>query len=53
MDKPKTRHIKLDVHTLAYLGDFVLTFEKAVQQKIRNTLSNIKSHNQESKQSFQ
>lgn len=39
MDKPKSRFIRLDAHTLAYLGDFISIFEKAIQQKARNIAS--------------
>jgi hypothetical protein len=39
MDKPKPRYLKVDAHTLAYLGDFLLFFEKSVKE-----LAQVKAH---------
>jgi hypothetical protein len=39
MDKPKPRYLKVDAHTLAYLGDFLLFFEKSVKE-----VAQVKAH---------
>jgi hypothetical protein len=43
MDRPKQRPLKLDAHTLAYLGDLVSMYEKTIQQKVKDiNIENIK-----------
>jgi hypothetical protein len=39
MDKPKPRYLKVDAHTLAYLGDFLLFFEKSIKE-----IAQVKAH---------
>lgn len=36
--KPKSRHLELEAHVLAYLGDFLTTFEESIQRIALNTL---------------
>jgi hypothetical protein len=39
MDKPKPRFLRVEAHILAYLGDFMNSFEKSIQQQARNLAS--------------
>jgi hypothetical protein len=44
MDRPKQRPLKLDVHTLAYLGDLVNMYEKIIQQKVKEKIVDVKNN---------
>ena len=43
MDRPKQRPLKLDVHTLAYLGDLVNMYEKIIQTKVKTIVPSLPS----------
>ena len=31
MEKPKARHVSLDISTITYFGDWIVNFEKTIQ----------------------
>ncbi len=45
MDTPKQRFIKLDIKTLAYLGDLMNTFEQSVANITKKTVIEAGSKN--------
>jgi hypothetical protein len=46
MDIPKQRFIKLDIKTLAYLGDLMNTFEQSVTNMTKKTVVDAGSKSQ-------
>ncbi len=47
-DEPKQRFITIDFHILAYLGDFMKSFEAVVKQEAITCISSTQRHQEPS-----